>query len=208
MSRIMAWLGLLLILSSCGVMALLIQSGDLENDPNPLEELAADWFCEENERIQSWSVTTNGNQTTEFHCVNSDRTRQAEVTNQMAGFIVAGTTIPFVLGLALILVATSRNKPTSIRSREQMEDVLREKGFTPVRTQYKAIKMEDLNISDDHRELIQDILGTVVGATQPPKSDLSSRLEQLKAAHDKGLITDDEYQQTRQAILDAMDDDL
>lgn len=34
--------------------------------------------------------------------------------------------------------------------------------------------------------------------------DLTDRLEELKEARDKGLITEDEYQQVRKAILDSL----
>ena len=51
-------------------------------------------------------------------------------------------------------------------------------------------------------------LSSVTAATvhQTGPDDLSDRLQQLKDAYNKNLITKEEYDRVRQAILDSMDD--
>ncbi len=59
--------------------------------------------------------------------------------------------------------------------------------------------------SDDGITSTQPQQATLSGATSDPEAiDLLFKMTQLKTLHDQGLITDEEYEATRQRILDSM----
>jgi hypothetical protein len=73
---------------------------------------------------------------------------------------------------------------------------------------HSSVPLQDL--PPEKMQQIQDAINMAMGAAgqswQMPKddTDLADRLAQIKEARDKGLVTEEEYQALRKAILDRM----
>ncbi|MEO1287030.1 MAG: hypothetical protein AAFV93_04625 [Chloroflexota bacterium] len=204
MGRLLIVLGILLIIVAVGLMIAIFAVEDL-----PLaQDILVNLYCEADETaITSASrLSFNGtqNSTTVYFCEDIEGNRR-EISNVIVLTAVTAFIIPFLTGLFIIMGTV---------------------GFLARRTTNKLLSLNSMNIirsadgtlqtnlSPEQQANLQNMMKTFEASSVNVVSSSSStltlteRLQQLEKAHRKGLISRVEYEQTRQNILDAMDDDL
>lgn len=141
-----------------------------------------------------------------FFCMDSESVVQAEVTDPVSTIAVFAFAGAFVVGLLFMIISAAAR-----RSGSDQQPVVVSSTGPQVRIYQSETNLTEeqmahvMQVSQQLGSLMQ---GFAAGFAKPSSGDLASRLQELQAAHQKGLLTDEEYQKVRQAILDAMDDNL
>jgi len=164
-------------------------------------QVLSPFFCPENTDLESTSVQTFSGRTTSqiltFACVNSDFIEVEDVTDEvtMALVIVIAVLVGgFVLLLFLGII---------IRPRQYRRVRVQKAGLTSTMPGYGYTVTS--NVSDAHMQII-GVVGEMlekVNAAQNP-DQIKERLLTLRESYEAGLITSDEYEKKRQAILDEL----
>lgn len=217
----MVKLGILVIILSVVFMLVFMFVPDALKLVSPL-------ICKENEHLTSTSRTFNTSTSTRtnfyYNCVDSEGNERS-VTGEVILADVIGFLVLLFAGIGLTAVgasrATARAKQAAfganVFGQPQMVD--RGDGVTVITSQ---ARMTDIN-NPLVTELMQGLKDGVirmngmevnlhdlkpgmmhVEMANGGKLDLTHALQQLEDAHKNGLLTDDEYQKTRQKILDRL----
>ncbi len=219
MSKLLLILGILLIIVSIPI--LLIGIMDAENSPigtlleatacNPAEKLVVE--------SSYWSMP-NGESGQNFTYFCEIEPGQRRSVTDKAVLIIGGSfVIPFGIGMLLTFIGSwgvARSKSKKLQ--ENMESYFntypqaRGTGFGgqsfSVSENVIDLRGNKGNIPPQAQEILNSVLGNVSSATIHGQSgnSLSARLKQLEEAYENDLITKEEYDKVRQAILDSMDD--
>lgn len=149
-------------------------------------------------------------QTTRFYC-EIEPGQQRDVTDSAFVILGASFVIPFGLGIILTIGgsrALARRRANSFQHNmtDYIESFQQDYGSPkPVVNVHRTSRQE---IPPEAQEILSNLLGGVISSATGGLSNisLSGRLTQLEDAYKKNLITPEEYEKVRQAILDSMDD--
>jgi hypothetical protein len=213
------FLGLVLIGLGVAAMIFLFQGPENATVANLMESM----YCAPGEHIgqafvsrSSSSLRLNG-QGVLFYCANDAGTRR-DVTGSVAVLIGGAFAIPFVIGLLMVILGA--NVATRRRLRNQVAS-FGEPSTTfsyQVDPRFSKESVVFVNgkpgtaadIPPQAAKVLEGLLGgfagTAMQAAIKGEGTLPDKLEQLKEALDKGLITQAEHDRLRQAILDHFDD--
>jgi hypothetical protein len=195
-------LGLLLIALS--VVALIIGAQGADNEF--VNEQLTSLLCDPEERLTEVSSASNTGQgnNTSFYCEFSNGQRR-DVTAGAVGIIAGAFLVPFLTGLFLVIGAGMGMAKRRVQEFTQtiMSTIPQEGG---------GVQTIDLrggstaNIPPEAMERLQEVFGKLGMAFstmgEMNRDDLTDRMEELKDALDKGLITPEEYESVRQRLLD------
>jgi hypothetical protein len=215
------FLGLVLI--GLGVAAMIFLFQGPENAT--VAELMDSLYCQPGEHIgqafvsrSSSSLRLNG-QGVLFYCANDAGARR-DVTGSVAVLIGGAFAVPFVLGLLTVILGANMAVRRKMRSTLVGNSVVDTTPFfgqaasQPIRSgtvitiNGKTATQADLppQAAKVLESLLGGFAGTAMQAAIKGEGTLPDKLEQLKEALDKGLITQAEHDRLRQAILDQFDD--
>lgn len=200
MNKFMITLGILLIIISVPILVITISATD---DESELSQVFESMVCNAPERLvinRSTSLGDDG-QTINMYCEIEPGQRR-EVTATFVIITVVAFGIPFGLGMILTMWGAFR---AQARARKNMSEymVSMPDPKTGASTVVK-VRGNINNMSPEAQQLINSQLGGVAGNVG--KSSLTQRLQQLDDAYENDLISKEEYDRMRQAILDSMDD--
>lgn len=207
MGRMMVVLGVLILIGGAGFFTL-IQAVDAYESA---AEIVGGFMCEPDERltferlvVQQAVVGT----TTFYYCENEAGQRR-QINERLRMVVFIGFVPPLMIGILLMTAGVyivRRN-----RRREQLGAT-----FSPTAGNAGAfstmsgstINVSHANLSPQQKAQVEDILQSVSGSFGISRNDgsLTERLQDLQQAHDKGLISSEEYERIRKAILDQADD--
>lgn len=209
MSKLVLIIGIILMVISFPILFLGIAGTE-----NPtVERILQSSVCRPPEKIvqvigpyEYDSFDNSYGQSITFYCEIEPGQRR-DVTLPAVGIIGGAFVVPFVLGLMMVIAATSSMTRRAARNYSA--------GFTPVgpfgNTQPSTVidlRGNSGEIPPHAQKILENVFGNAFNwattATNP--DSLSEKLTQLQDARDKGLISEEEYQRVRQAILDTMDD--
>ncbi|MEL6404243.1 MAG: SHOCT domain-containing protein [Chloroflexota bacterium] len=206
MGRFLILLGVLLILAGSGAMIGLLMP---EQFP-PVEDFILQLHCELGDRLSTVNSTqADGETTLTLYCDDNEGNLR-DISADMFVTIAIAFLVPFGIGMLLVYIGVA------LRQREQAPDISDVWGGVPVGQMadvevygqsFDANSLAQMNIPPEKLEQVQQVLRTVTTAFGI-NNTLSERLQQLEDARQKGLISQSEYDTTRQAILDSMDDNL
>jgi len=152
----------------------------------PWKNALTDWHCKSGEVLTARERYTYTETQLEYFCEDD-----AGHTREVTGGVLAsscGVSLLFFLGLSLLFVLFSftfvRKKPV-----DSVDSVVLLLDHTAFDSPQALRRMENANVAGDKAGM-----------------SLAARLQQLQEALDQGLISQDEYEQTRKAILNRMDD--
>ncbi len=199
MARLYFVVGAALLILAIG--ALLIGVSGLDN---PLTaQILQQLHCRPHETI-GWvlgSYTFNsdgrGGRSVSFHCEDSEN-QQRDITLPAVITIAA----PFVvLLLASILAMVRGGQIVKQRAVSRFAQIVAQGGTA--RAEIYGLE----NIPPERLEMVEQVLGINLAInTNDDHDTLAEKLEQLAEARRKGLITEDEYERTRQEILNNLAD--
>lgn len=210
MGRFLMFLGFLLI----GAAVVFLLVGIFATDNPTISGAIQSFVCSPNEELvierNRWSLP-NGErgENITFFC-EIEPGQQRSVTDAVVPIFIAGFAIPLMLGIFMIIAGAAKGAKTMTNNLgSQMNSYLADfdQGDGVARTVNVQSNMQ--NIPPETRDMIENMLGCVItNATQAssPNISLSDRLQQLEEAYEKRLISQEEYDKVRQAILDSMDD--
>jgi len=200
--------GIILIIISVPILMI----GILDPENSPFTEIIGSIACKPPEKIvtetTNWSQP-NGEfgQSTDYFCEIEPGQRRNVMDT--AFMVLAGSfAVPLVGGILLtILGANAVARRATRRFTSNMDDYLNT--LPPLQTSSSTV----VNVRDhkgeippETQEMLKDVLGRFATAFPNVEKSLSDRLEQLNEAYNNDLISKEEYDRIRQAILDSMDD--
>lgn len=204
MNKFIIILGIVLIIISIPILVITISATD---DESELSQVFESMVCNAPEQLvinRRMSFDGEG-QTINMYCEIEPGQRR-EVTATFVLITVGAFGIPFGLGMILTMWGAYR---AQARARKNMSNYLVSMP-DPKSGKSTVVKVRGNinNMSPEAQELINSSLGGVAGNVpqSTDKGSLSGRLEQLNEAYNNDLISKDEYDRMRQAILDSMDD--
>jgi hypothetical protein len=168
----------------------------------------------------SSSLRVNG-QGVLFYCANDAGARR-DVTGSVTVLIGGAFVVPFVIGLLMVIVGANLSVRRKMQGALAGSSPLDTTPFfggssgQPIRSgtvitiNGKTATQADLppQAAQVLENLLGGFAGTAMQAAIKGEGSLPDKLEQLKVALDKGLITQAEHDRLRQAILDQFDDKL
>lgn len=223
MSRLI--IGVLLIVAAVVILVVMLQP---VSESNPVSGIVESVVCQPGETLeevlgayQRGTGTSSGGRSVTYYC-NADG-KQRDVTLAMVGILAGSFVIPFLLGMIMMIagfIGGTRKMTQQMFSSAAGPGVVVRTGLmgsTPqiTTTTWSGTATDLDNLPPEQAESVRQALNTVDSlfgsmgmgqfATTPfSDADLAGRLEQLKEALDKGLITQSEYDRVRQQILDNM----
>lgn len=203
MGRFLVFTGIILIIVA---IALMIAVFAVEDVPLVQDTLVG-LYCEPSEtsitHASRLSFSGTQNSTSVWFCDDGEG-NEREITAQI-GLTAAGAfVVPFLIGLFMIMYGAwsiQRNFTRKVMSSVGIDNDMQIYSM-------KGANLSNANLSPEQQAQAQKILQSLSKASGVPanSSTLAERLKQLEEARDQGLISSAEYQRTRQAILDGMDD--
>jgi hypothetical protein len=219
MSKLVLIVGILLIVVS--VPILLVGIMDTEN--SPIGTLLKSTACNPPEKLVSESTyysMPNGESGQNFTYFCEIEPGQRRDVSDKAFIVIAGSfVIPFGLGMLFTMVgATGVARNKSRKLQESMGDYfntypqaqgtgLGGQTFSGSETVID-LRGNKGDIPPQAQQILNSVLSNFPTATVQTQGDtsLSERLKQLEEAYENDLITAEEYNTVRQAILDSLDD--
>jgi hypothetical protein len=180
--------------------------------------------CEENEELVQWfgryiprSGSSSGGTETAYFCEDNEG-EQRDVTVSVVGIMAAGFAIPLVVTIILFMVGTTM--AATSRMKRLSQNVFGNTVWNTMGNAQSSMTVVDLRDGSyqsgeippeklAQAKQILDSMGfngafpSVMGAAS--SATLAERLKQLDEARNQGLITQDEYERSRQSILDNID---
>ena len=203
--RITILLGLLLIVLAVVALIIGVQGADNEFVNEQLTSL----LCESEERltqVETAGGRRDGGSSTTFYCEYSNGQRR-DVTAGAVLAIGGAFTIPFLIGLFMVIGGAMR------MAKNRMDEFTQT--IASVRTQDGGVQTIDLrnaraaDIPPETMKRLEEVFGrmgvafsAMSGDVKLNQDDLTDRMEELKEALDKNLITQEEYDTIRQKLLD------
>jgi hypothetical protein len=189
----MGKLGLFLILVSFTALAFMLSTLFLE-DKEPVLNILEPILCAPGENLTMSVVVTHDFDGTgysgDYDCVRPDETSY-DVTDK--SFILAGAafTIPFLIGLVMVIVAFNRAVRGVIPT-----------GTVEINPAWNTPSMSTSVSQAFHSQSVpSNTYSFDAPASTPGNTELTSRLKQLRDAYDAGMISHDEYERTRADLL-------
>lgn len=209
MSKLMLILGILLTVVPIPIFVMSM----IEPEEGPMSGIIKAIVCEPYETMiverVGWTDYGESGENHYYYC-EIEPGQQREVTGPAVLVLIAGFAGPLVAGILLITIGSMglvRRRVSNFTN--NMEDYL----STVPHVASGSSTVIDLrgnsgNIPPQTQELINSVLGGFAGtvAQATGKGSLTQRLQQLDEAYENDLISKDEYDRVRQAILDSMDD--
>lgn len=191
--------GIILIVIAVVVLVIGVQGVDNAF----VEEQLTSLLCEPEERLTQVSGRgdRSGERTTTFYCEFSNGERR-DVTLGAVAMIGGAFVVPFLLGLLLVITGGIRMAKQRVTDFTQtIMSAIPEEGGASVQT----IDLRGGNVPPEAMATLQDVFGRLGVAFSAMgdmnDDDLAGRMEELKEALDKGLITQEEYDRVRQNLL-------
>lgn len=165
--------------------------------------------CEEGDSIRTESRMTfssdGRSQTTDFFCVDSEGIEE-NVTDSVIVIIIVGFGGLLITGILTIFMGS---RIVSKRMQENLRNtVFEQQGIGNIHSSVIDLRSNTLKqgqIPPETQAQIQAIFSQM-GDAFANNDSLADKLQQLEEARQQGLISQAEYERTRQAILDSMDD--
>ncbi|MEM9952760.1 MAG: SHOCT domain-containing protein [Chloroflexota bacterium] len=138
-------------------------------------------------------------------CIDSDY-QERDVTGEAMPYLLGGTVMGVVIGIVLI----NAGARMTMQNREKVKFATIPSGqiedLTEIYRQGQQVDFQSVQatIPPEVATILRNVLSQMGIAVDG--GTLSERLQQLEDARRQGLITQAEYEQVRQAILDRMDD--
>lgn len=212
MGRLLFVLGLGLIGVAIALMISILSVANIDF----VKDIMIDRYCEPDEiditDASRLSFSGTQNSSTVYFCEDAEGNRR-EITNQIGFTAVVAFLVPFLTGLLMTIGAGG------MMARNQMKKF----GLNNIQVTTMPDGSQQANLSPEQQATLQrvasafgaksaDFTNVSVSSTSPtsPQSSttLAERLQQLEDARKQGLITSAEHQRARDALLDAMDDDI
>lgn len=209
MGRFFIFPGIVLIFVAVGLMIAVFSVEDIPF----VQDILVEQYCEPGESIthaSRLSFSGTQNSTSVWFCDDNEGS-QREITDKIGFTAVVLFLVPFLSGMFMIFFGAWRAQSSftkkvmsnlGVDNTDDMQ-IYSMKGASD-------IKLANANISPEQRAQVNQVLQSVSSAFGTPasSSSLADRLKQLEDARNQGLISREEYDRTRQAILDGMDDNL
>ena len=214
MGRFLILLSIVLMIGSIGYFIWVLQGPSNEQVGSFLSGIV----CEENEKLtqqtgayvgeygSSTGLTVNGRETA-FYCVGLEGERRS-VTGETTLIIGGGFAVPLVLSIILMIVGIARAASSATRSIYSSFG-----GVTPLGTPGVSVYSMSSNTPYSRDTVPPEVLSQVNSALDHAGlsqisggGSFSERLRQLEDARKQGLISQSEYNNLRQSILDSMDE--
>jgi len=210
MGRLFIFLGIVLIFVGVGLMIAVFSVSDVPF----IEDIMVEQFCEPSEtsitHASRLSFSGTQNSTSVWFCDDNEG-NQREITNQIGLTAVVVFLVPFLTGMFMTFLGAWRIQRSFTKNIMSNLGLQSTDGVQVYTTQGgTTIDMRSGKVSPQQQEQVNQILQSVSSAFGAPasSSSLADRLKQLEDAYNQGLISREEYDRTRQAILDGMDDNI
>lgn len=208
MNKLLIILGIVLIVISIPVIVLATTVEEGSQVYEMMESIA----CNSPEKLiitRSITMDMDG-ESIEFFCEIEPGQRR-DVTPTVVLLIIAGFMIPFGLGMFLVMFTSFRmKKQFTNRVSRQMAGYVSDfqQNEYPIQSTVINLRGNQDKIPPETQEMLNNVLGGFASSFTPEtgKGSLTQRLKQLDEAYENDLISKDEYDRVRQAILDSMDD--
>jgi hypothetical protein len=220
MGRFMIFLGIILIIFASGVL-IYITTGI---EGGRLSSVFEDMYCTEKESFKQFlgayqysSSSSGGGRPVNWYCELEDGT-QREITGKVAATIVGAFLVPFLLGLFLTMIGSGIAMKNGAKRIMQNFGIDNLQGSQNMRVQsnvidlrqgssgYENLPPESKQMIDSLRQGLTGQSGFTSGQQTASSGSLTDKLRELESAYNQGLISKDEYDRTRTAILDKIDD--
>lgn len=212
MSKLLLILGIILIIASVPILLI----GILSIEDSPIRNILESTACNPPEKLMvetvSYSINSGGHgQTSHFFCEIEPGQRR-NVTDTAVLVIGGSFLIPFGLGVLFTMVgARSLARRRATQFQTDMASYLgafQQRSGVEEQETVIDLRSNQSTISPQAQQILNSVLGGVASAVTQGLGDnsLSARLTQLEEAYENDLITKEEYDKVRQAILDSMDD--
>ncbi|MCB9460638.1 MAG: SHOCT domain-containing protein [Anaerolineaceae bacterium] len=196
-ARVMGFLGGFFILAA---VAFLIGSFVFA-DSDWLKGILGSLICSSDETMtierQSWSMVNGESGENIYYFCQNEAGDERNVTDNMVPILIVGFGGLLTLGILMVIGAASKQVKTTANQ------------FIYGTSSVNLVDMKTKRgtLTPETEDLLKNVLGNFTTTSQGAgRSDLSDRLQQLKDAYDRNLISKEEYDSVRQSILDSMDD--
>ena len=206
MGKLFVFLGIILILVAVGLMIAVFSVEDIPF----VQDTLVDLYCEPGEtsitHASRLSFSGTQNSSSVWFCDDGEG-NEREITGQIGLTAVGVFIIPFLTGLFMIMGGAwsiQRNFTRKIMSSAGIDNDMQIYSMTGA----KNIDLSNANLSPEQQAQAEKMLQSLSNASSVPASSstLADRLKQLEEARNQGLISSAEYERSRQAILDGVDD--
>lgn len=177
-------------------------------DNESLKSFYGSFLCGNDETMtvlrQNWSMANGEHGQSIVYLCENEAGEQRNISDSMIPIMVVGFGGLLLAGILMTTVAASK-----IKSTKQKNAFTYEGGTVNLIDMNKEdVKIKRGDLDPEMQDMLRHVLSNVTTATVQAsgQNDLSDRLQQLKDAYNKNLITKEEYDRVRQAILDSMDD--
>ena len=218
MSKLLLILGIALIIVSVPVLLI----GILGTEDSPVGSILESMACKSPEKLvvvkNNYSMPNGEHgQTSNFYCEIEPGQRR-NVTDTVVVAMIVAFLIPFGFGMLFTMVGSTRLARRRAKNfSADMAQYANLANFADTFQMGQGLDVQETvidlrgkkgNISPQAQQVIDNFFGgvaTTVKQTQDGNT-LSGRLTQLEEAYENDLISKEEYDKVRQAILDSMDD--
>lgn len=196
LGRLLVFIGLIFIITGATVLGF-VQSVHIYEFSR---QVVAEFVCEPGERItfeQQRFEQAFQNFRIVYYCEDNEGQRR-EINAQLSVVGTFGFMIPFAIGMLMVMAGIL------LVRRERHKKMLQSLGGgnMPSGTNFN---FSQAKMSPSQQAQVGQILQSMTNTSSSsanPSTTLAERLKQLEDAYEQGLITEDEYQKARQAILD------
>jgi len=199
MRYILTLIGLTLIIAAAMIMVITLSVDRYDFSAN----IVAAYLCEPNESIiveRRTIAQATVNFTTFYYCEDSEGQRR-DITARYGLASTLGFLIPFGFGMPILMLGVWLNRRARRKAMTSNLGVYNLSGGA-------TVKMSNSNLSPTQQAQVEQVLlsvGNAFGTAESPNT-LADRLKQLQDAYEQGLISSEEYEQTRQAIINSTTD--
>ena len=209
MGKLLLILGIVLMVVAVGLLVFMTTQIQSESFGDLMTRL----YCTEKEHFTVWqgayeydSFRRSGGYPTAFYCETADG-EQRDISGNVVIAMIASFVVPFLLGLFMMMAGiglmVKRGVSGLIKNVGNMQTVRGQSMTFDLRQGTTGYD----NLSPDMKQTVDSLRQGFAGqANVNHGGSLSERLSQLEEAYRQGLISKDEYDKARAAILDKMDD--
>ncbi|MAU12729.1 MAG: hypothetical protein CL607_23100 [Anaerolineaceae bacterium] len=166
------------------------------------------FLCDSDETMtalrQNWSMPNGESGQNIIYLCEDQAGEQRNISDSMIPIMIVGFGGLLTVGILMTIGAASKASSTKSKNTFAYDSGT----VNLIDMNNKDVKIKRGDLDPQTQDLLKQVLSSVTAATvhQTGPDDLSDRLQQLKDAYNKNLITKEEYDRVRQAILDSMDD--
>jgi hypothetical protein len=213
MGKLMLILGIVLMAVAIGL--LLFMTTQIQSER--FGDLMTRLYCTEKEHFTVWqgayeydSFRRSGGYPTAFYCETEDG-EQRDISGNVVLAMIVSFVVPFLLGLFMLMggigLMVKRGVSGLMKNVGNLQTVRSQSTVIDLRqgtTGYDSLAPDMKQMVDSLRQGFGGQVGSQVNVNHG--GSLTERLSQLEDAYRQGLISKDEYDKARAAILDKMDD--